>query len=144
MNQGIAIAKTAGLGGDGDGVKLPAMENAARNARNDFIGQLDALHPGGPADQRRRVSAGEHQGCGRRRGDEMAEVFDGDQATGDAEDRVLAASQRVANRFLRGGEHGRPLGQQGSLLGDGHGVIASDAEQRGAGARGRRVTGAAG
>jgi hypothetical protein len=58
MNQGIAIAEAAGLCGDSDTVEASTVQDAARDARNDFITQLNALHARRAADQGCGVAAG--------------------------------------------------------------------------------------
>src|SRR5260370_8674807 len=104
LNQRIAIAETAGLGRDRDSVELPALENAARNPRNDFITQLNALHSGRPADQRRRIPARESQGVRGHSVDLFAHLIHRDHAARNPQDHVLAQFPFPANAFPR-----RPL-----------------------------------
>ena len=101
LNQRIAIAETAGLGRDRNSVELSSLENAARNPSNDFITQLDALHSGRPADQRCRISARKHQCRRGHSGNLFAHLLHRDQPARNPQDHVLAARQRVANRFPR-------------------------------------------
>ncbi len=112
----MARPETAGLGGDPDPVEIPAVKDTARDPRNDFITQLDTLHAGSLADQGCRVSAREHEGRGRHGGDAFTHLFRGDEAARNPQDHVLAASERLAKRFPRGGvemeQHGGPFCQE--------------------------------
>src|ERR1035437_1409350 len=146
LYQGVATPEPTGLGRDRDPVEHSAMENAARDSRDDLITQLDTLHSGRPADQRCRVSTGEHQGRGSHPRDPFTHLFHRDHAARNPQYHRLAAPQRVRNRFPRGGlafeQHGGAFGQQCALLGKRHTVVRSDAEQRGAGSCGCRLWGA--
>jgi hypothetical protein len=127
LNQSVAIAETAGLGRDGKSVEVSAAENAARDPWNDFITEFDTLHSNSAANYRRRITAGEHQGHGRRPGDPFADLFHGGQATRNPQDHMLGSTERIADQGPCGvagmEDRGASLGQQEALLCARHIVI---------------------
>ena len=108
------------------------VQNAPRDSWNDFITQVNALHARRAADQGCRVSAGKDEGGERQAVDPFAQGFHRDVPSRDAQDHVLTASEGGADGLARGGvrvdQHGGSVGEEGGLLGEGYGVIRSDAE----------------
>ena len=132
MNQGIAIAEAAGLGGDRDAVEYSTVQDTARDSWNDFITQVNALYTRRAADERCRVSAGEDEGGEQQAVEPFAKCFRRDLPSGNAQDHMFAPSEGGADGLARGGvrvdQDGGSAGEERGLLGQGYGVIRTDAE----------------